>query len=90
MEQEFLLWHGQKVRGLIKDDTRSNIIVLDDFESEMNANTAEARAFNRKWITEAVIPSLSQQDGRIIAIGIYNLRRLFSSVGKRRPDWKVI
>ena len=81
---------GQKVRGLIKDDTRSNIIVLDDFESEMNANTAEARAFNRKWITEAVIPSLSQQDGRIIAIGTIISEDCFLQWVKDAPDWKVI
>lgn len=81
---------GQKVRGLIKDDTRANIIVLDDFESEMNANTAESRASNRKWITEAVIPSLSQPDGRIIVIGTTISEDCFLQWVKDAPDWKVI
>ena len=59
---------GQRVRGFIQGDTRPNLIVVDDFESELNAGTMEARAKNRKWMTEAVIPSLSD-DGRIAVIG---------------------
>ena len=50
---------GQRVRGFIEGDTRPNLIIVDDFESELNAFTPEARAKNKKWMTEAVIPSLS-------------------------------
>ena len=50
---------GQRVRGFIEGDTRPTLIIVDDFESELNAYTMEARAKNRKWMTEAVIPSLS-------------------------------
>ena len=49
---------GQRVRGFLQGDTRPNLIIVDDFESELNAYTPEARAKNRKWLTEAVIPSL--------------------------------
>ena len=52
---------GQRVRGFIQGDTRPNLIIVDDFESEMNAATPEARAKNRKWMTEAVIPSLADE-----------------------------
>ena len=59
---------GQRVRGFIEGDTRPNLIIIDDYESELNAATAEGRAKNRKWVTEAVIPSLSD-DGRVVMIG---------------------
>lgn len=81
---------GQKVRGLIQDDTRVNIIILDDFESETNAKTAEARQSNRKWILEAVLPSLSQTDGRLIAIGTTISEDCFLQWVKDAPDWTVI
>lgn len=81
---------GQKVRGLIQDDTRVNIIILDDFESESNARTPEARLGNRKWIMEAVLPSLSQTDGRIICIGTTISEDCFLQWVKDAPDWHVI
>ena len=34
---------GQRVRGFIEGDTRPNLIIVDDFESELNAFTPEAR-----------------------------------------------
>jgi len=81
---------GQKVRGNIQDDTRPNIIILDDFESETNAKTAESRMNNRKWIMEAVLPSLSQIDGRIICIGTTISEDCFLQWVKDAPDWHVI
>lgn len=81
---------GQKVRGNIQDDTRPNVLILDDFESETNANTPESRLNNRKWIMEAVIPSLSQTDGRIICIGTTISEDCFLQWVKDDPDWKVI
>ena len=35
---------GQRVRGFIEGDTRPNLIIVDDYESELNAATPEARA----------------------------------------------
>ena len=81
---------GQKVRGNIQDDTRPNVLILDDFESETNAKTAEARQNNRKWILEAVEPSLSQTEGRIIAIGTTISEDCFLQWVKDAPDWHVI
>lgn len=81
---------GQKVRGNIQDDTRPNVLILDDFESETNAKTAEARQNNRKWILEAVEPSLSQTEGRIIAIGTTISEDCFLQWVKDAPDWKVL
>ena len=80
---------GQRVRGFIEGDTRPNLIIVDDYESELNASTPEARAKNRKWITEAVIPSLSD-DGRIVMIGTVISEDCFLYWAKESPSWKVL
>tara|TARA_R110000787_G_scaffold141883_12_gene255424 strand:- start:180 stop:1676 length:1497 start_codon:yes stop_codon:yes gene_type:complete len=80
---------GQRVRGFLEGDTRPNLIIVDDFESELNAFTAEARAKNRKWVTEAVIPSLSD-DGRIVMIGTVISEDCFLYWAKESPSWKVL
>jgi len=80
---------GQRVRGFIEGDTRPNLIIVDDYESEMNANTKEMRAKNRKWITEAVIPSLSD-DGRIIMIGTVISEDCFLYWARKSSAWKVL
>ena len=59
---------GGKIRGAIEKDTRPSLIIADDFESEKNSLTKEAREKNRRWITDAVIPSLAD-DGKIVIIG---------------------
>ena len=80
---------GQRVRGFIEGDTRPNLIIVDDYESELNAYTPEGRAKNRKWITEAVIPSLSD-DGRIVMIGTVISEDCFLCWAKESPAWKVL
>ena len=80
---------GQRIRGYIEADTRPNLIIIDDFESEKNARTGEARAHNREWITEAVIPSLSK-DGRVIMIGTVISEDCFLFWAKDSPYWKVL
>ena len=80
---------GQRVRGFIEGDTRPNLIIVDDFESELNAFTPEARAKNRKWMTEAVIPSLSD-DGKICMIGTVISEDCFLYWAKESETWKVL
>jgi predicted phage terminase large subunit-like protein len=80
---------GQRVRGFIEGDTRPTTIIVDDFESELNAYTPEARAKNRKWMTEAVIPSLSDE-GRIIMIGTVISEDCFLYWAKESPTWHVL
>ena len=80
---------GQRVRGFIEGDTRPNLIIIDDYESELNAATAEGRAKNRKWVTEAVIPSLSD-DGRVVMIGTVISEDCFLYWAKESPAWNVL
>ena len=80
---------GQRVRGFIEGDSRPTDIIVDDFESELNAYTPEARAKNKKWMTEAVIPSLSD-DGRIIVIGTVISEDCFLYWAKDSPSWHVL
>ena len=80
---------GQRVRGFIEGDTRPTLIIVDDFESELNAYTMEARAKNRKWMTEAVIPSLSDE-GRIVMIGTVISEDCFLYWAKESTAWNVL
>ena len=80
---------GQRVRGFLQGDTRPNLIIVDDFESELNAYTAEARAKNKKWMTEAVIPSLSDE-GKIAMIGTVISEDCFLYWIKDSASWKVL
>ena len=80
---------GQRIRGAIEGDTRPNVIILDDIESELNAGTPEARASNRMWITDAVIPSLAD-GGRIIMIGTVIHEDCFLCWAKSSSSWKVL
>ena len=80
---------GQRVRGFIEGNTRPNLIIVDDFESELNAYTPEARAKNRKWMTEAVIPSLSDE-GRIAMIGTVISEDCFLCWAKESSAWEVL
>ena len=80
---------GQRVRGFIEGDTRPNLIIVDDFESELNAYTIEARVKNRRWMTEAVIPSLSD-DGKIVMIGTVISEDCFLYWVKDSSAWHVL
>ena len=80
---------GQRVRGFIEGDTRPNLIIVDDFESELNAFTIEARVKNRRWMTEAVIPSLSD-DGKIVMIGTVISEDCFLYWVKESSAWNVL
>jgi len=80
---------GQRVRGFIEGDTRPTLIIVDDFESELNAFTMEARAKNRKWMTEAVIPSLADE-GRIVMIGTVISEDCFLYWAKDSSAWNTL
>lgn len=80
---------GQRIRGFIEGDTRPNLIIVDDFESELNAKTREARARNRKWLTEAVIPSLAD-DGEIVVIGTVISEDCFLYYAKDSSAWTTL
>tara|TARA_R110001599_G_scaffold342409_2_gene564144 strand:- start:4381 stop:5871 length:1491 start_codon:yes stop_codon:yes gene_type:complete len=80
---------GQRVRGFLEGDTRPNLIIVDDYESELNAATAEARAKNRKWITEAVIPSLSDE-GKLAMIGTVISEDCFLYWAKDSDTWSTL
>jgi len=80
---------GNRIRGYITKDTRPDLIIMDDIESETNAATKEARAKNRKWVTEAVIPSLSD-DGRVVMIGTVISEDCFLYWAKDSKVWQVL
>lgn len=77
---------GQKPRGVIQRHSRPNLIIIDDFESETNASTPERRIANRKWVTEAITPTLTP-DGRIIMVGTVISEDCFLLWAKEASSW---
>ena len=80
---------GSRIRGFIEKDTRPTLIIMDDIESETNANTPEARAKTRSWVTEAVIPSMAD-DGSVVYIGTPFSEDCFLYYAKGSKRWKTL
>ena len=54
---------SQRLRGKKQFSTRYTGIVLDDFESELNTKTPEARQQIKNWVTAAVYPAIDFDKG---------------------------
>ena len=57
---------SQRIRGKKELHTRYTGIVLDDFESEINTKTAEARIAIKNWVTSAVYPAIDFDKGAFL------------------------
>ena len=54
---------SQRLRGKKQLSTRYTGIILDDFESELNTKTPEARIQIKNWVTAAVYPAIDFDKG---------------------------
>ena len=54
---------SQRLRGKKQLSTRYTGIILDDFESELNTKTPEARTQIKNWVTAAVYPAIDFDKG---------------------------
>ena len=54
---------SQRLRGKKQYSTRYTGIVLDDFESELNTKTPDARHNMKNWVTAAVYPAIDFDKG---------------------------
>ena len=54
---------AQRLRGKKQLSTRYTGIILDDFESELNTKTPEARMHIKNWVTAAVYPAIDFDKG---------------------------
>ena len=54
---------AQRLRGKKQLSTRYTGIILDDFESELNTKTPEARKQIKDWVTAAVYPAIDFDKG---------------------------
>jgi len=59
----------QRIRGTNFNSQRPELVILDDFESELNTETPEQRDKLKKWINGAVLPSVDPKKGRVFLIG---------------------
>lgn len=59
---------GKSTRGLI-EDTRPDLVIADDIESENNTKTEESRDGNWKWWSAQVVPAADVIRGQCVYIG---------------------
>jgi hypothetical protein len=59
---------GKSTRGLV-EDTRPDLIIADDIESENNTKTEEVREGNWSWWRKAVVPAADIIKGQCVYIG---------------------
>ena len=59
----------QRIRGSKYRNRRPDLIILDDFESELNTETPEQRDKLKKWINAAVLPAVDPKRGKVFLIG---------------------
>ncbi|HLH93531.1 MAG TPA: hypothetical protein VKW08_00290 [Xanthobacteraceae bacterium] len=60
---------GQKVRGVKHRQHRPSLIVADDVEDLDWVRTQENRDKSDRWFRGNVLPSVDEQDGRVVLIG---------------------
>lgn len=81
---------GQSIRGVLHDEHRPDLIILDDVEDIESVRTQESRDKLFDWLTGEVIPAGSRKT-RILAIGnlLHDdglIRRLQKSIIVGRPN----
>ena len=60
---------GQQVRGLMQDNQRPTLVVIDDPEDENNTKTIDSMMNNRRFLLQSVVPGVDPKVGRWIVIG---------------------
>jgi hypothetical protein len=84
---------GRSTRGLI-EDTRPDIIIADDIESENNTKTEDSRENNYAWWKAQVVPAGDIIDGQCVYIGTMvhydcTLARLLEQKSYRKHFYQV-
>lgn len=79
----------QRIRGLKWGPYRPDLVILDDFESEGNTDTKEARDKLKRWITGAVLPSLDPK-GRAVMVGTIVHEEAFLNSVQTNPFWETL
>lgn len=59
---------GTQTRGLRHGDTRPELLILDDLESDESTNTPELIEKSKTWFREDMLPALSR-DGMVVYLG---------------------
>jgi hypothetical protein len=80
---------GQRVRGLQYMNCRPHIVICDDFESEHNTLTLEARMKNKTWIAAAVENTLAE-DGEFLVAGTIVHPDAYLIDIQNDPSWKTL
>ena len=60
---------SQKIRGVIWESTRPDLVVIDDLEDDEAVENQERRDKLKRWLLAAVLPCLSPERGQIRMVG---------------------
>lgn len=60
---------GQKVRGMLWQGTRPDLIMVDDLEDDEAVESQDRRAKLKNWLMKALFPAISQSRGEIRVVG---------------------
>jgi len=81
----------QRMRGGLFEGNRLTLVILDDFESEANTETAELRDKLVRWLYATMRPVFDPKDGRILMLGtIVHPDAYLQSIRDNPGDWKVV
>ena len=80
---------GQPIRGKKWQKKRPDLIVIDDLEDDEGVMSDDRREKLQKWFTNAVIPSMSQENGVIRVVGtILHHDSLLMGLINSKSSWK--
>lgn len=79
---------GQRIRGLKWGPYRPDLIMIDDFESEHNTDTARIRAKVARWMMGAVLPSVAPKY-QVILTGTIVHDKAFLRKIDQNSHWKT-
>jgi phage terminase large subunit-like protein len=60
---------GQKVRGMIWNGTRPDLIIVDDLEDDEAVENSARRDKLKSWFMKALVPCMSRERGEIRVVG---------------------
>ena len=60
---------GQKVRGMLWQNTRPDLIIIDDLEDDEQVDSQERRQKLKNWLMKALFPSVSKERGDVRIVG---------------------
>ena len=79
---------AQKVRGMLWNQTRPDLVVIDDLEDDEAVESQDRRQKLKSWMLKALLPCVSQERGQIRMVGtILHLDSILTTF-VASPSWE--